>query len=232
MNAILKDVDWKELGTLLAIVVAIMFLWSTWLVYPLKILVVFFHELSHGLMAVLTGGSIQEIRVVAAEGGHCITRGGSVFLTLSAGYLGSLVCGGIILVLATRTRYDQTVAMSVGAIIVLVTLVFVRPVASFGFLFGLVSGASMIAAGHYLPEQVNDYLLKVVGLTSCLYAVLDIKSDILDRPKLPSDARMLAQLTGLPTLFWGLFWILVAMAGSLFFLLMACKSKTGTSSLG
>ena len=52
----------------------------------------------------------------------------------------------------------------------------------------------------------------VLGLTSCLYAVLDIKSDVLDRPGLPSDAAMLTELTGLPTLFWGVLWITLALA--------------------
>jgi hypothetical protein len=48
-------------------------------------------------------------------------------------------------------------------------------------------------------------------MTSCLYAVLDIKSDVLDRPHLPSDAAMLAEATGIPTVFWGILWIGVAL---------------------
>ena len=41
--------------------------------------------------------------------------------------------------------------------------------------------------------------------------MLDIKSDILDRPELRSDARMLAELTGVPTLVWGGLWIAIAL---------------------
>jgi len=54
-----RKIDWTEMAGLLITLVAILFLWNTWVVYPLKILVVFFHELSHGLMAVVTGGSIK-----------------------------------------------------------------------------------------------------------------------------------------------------------------------------
>ena len=43
---------------LAGIFVVVYCLWNTSLVYPLKILVVFFHEISHGVAAVLTGGSI------------------------------------------------------------------------------------------------------------------------------------------------------------------------------
>ncbi len=220
-----RNIQWNDLISLLFTMLAVVYLWNTWAVYPLKILVVFFHELSHGLMAVITGGSITEIRVDAAQGGLCVTAGGNRFLTASAGYLGSLTLGGIILVLATRTRYDQIIATVIGGLLILISLLFVRPIISFGILFGLLSGLAMIAAGRYLSEGGNDFILKVIGLTSCLYAVLDIKNDVLDRPYLRSDARMLAELTHLPTLFWGLVWITIAIVVSVCFLLVACKKR-------
>lgn len=225
LKRISRKIQWKELISLLFIMLAVVYLWNTWVVYPLKILVVFFHELSHGLMAVITGGSIKEIRIVAAQGGVAVTAGGNRFLTLSAGYLGSLVLGGVILVLATRTRYDQTIATVIGGLMILISLLFVRPIISFGIFFGLLAGLAMIAAGKYLSEDSNDFILKVIGLTSCLYAVLDIKSDVLDRPYLRSDARMLAELTHLPTIFWGLLWITIAVIAAVFFLLAACKTR-------
>ena len=73
---------------LIGIFIVIVFLWNTQFVYPLKIFVVFMHEVSHGLAALATGGSIKEIQVVPQEGGHAITAGGSRFWTLTAGYLG------------------------------------------------------------------------------------------------------------------------------------------------
>ena len=78
---------------LILITVIVFMLWGTPVVYPLKILVVFMHELSHGLAAVFTGGSIEAISVSAQEGGHAITRGRSRFIILSAGYVGSLILG-------------------------------------------------------------------------------------------------------------------------------------------
>ncbi len=222
---IYQNIQWNELISLLFIMLAVVYLWNTWAVYPLKILVVFFHELSHGLMAVVTGGSILEIRVDAAQGGLCVTAGGNRFLTASAGYLGSLTLGGIILVLATRTRQDQLIATVIGGLIIIISLLFVRPIISFGILFGLLSGMAMIAAGKFLSEESNEFILKVIGLTSCLYAILDIKSDVLDRPYLRGDARTLAELTHLPTIFWGLLWITIAVIAAVLFLLVACRKR-------
>lgn len=225
MAKLFENVNWKVLLSLLGLVVVVGLLWHTWAVYPLRILVVFFHELSHGLAAVVTGGEIVRIQVVAQEGGLCVTMGGSRFFTLSAGYLGSLVWGGAILLLAARTRLDRAVSIALGAILLLTTLFFVRPFIGFGFLFGLGSGLALVSVGLFLPQGVNDYLLRFVGLTSCLYAVLDIKSDILDRPELRSDAVMLAEVTGIPSTVWGVLWIAVALVGSLYFLVVACKVR-------
>ena len=67
--------------------------WDTPLVYPLKIFVVLLHEVSHAVMAVATGGSIERIELSPLQGGACYCPGGNAFLTLSAGYLGSLAVG-------------------------------------------------------------------------------------------------------------------------------------------
>jgi len=63
-------------------------------IFPLKIIVIFFHELSHGLPPCSPADPSQEISVSSREGGYCLTLGGSPFLILSAGYLGSLFWAG------------------------------------------------------------------------------------------------------------------------------------------
>ena len=68
-------------------------------------------------------------------------------------------------------------------------------------------------------------MLKVIGLTSCLYVVLDLKSDIFDGSGRPSDATLLAEYTGLPAALWGILWIAIAAAGSLGFLLISCRPR-------
>jgi Zn-dependent membrane protease YugP len=52
--------------------------------------------------------------------------------------------------------------------------------------------------------------IMTLGLTSVGYAILDIKSDIISRPNVQSDAAMLAEMTGVPTLVWGFLWIGIA----------------------
>lgn len=221
----------KRYIALLLIFIAIVLLWNTLVIYPLKIFVVFMHEVSHGLAAIATGGSIVKIEINQHEGGLALTRGGSRFWTLSAGYLGSLLWGGVILLLAARTRLGKVVSVFIGIGMVAITIGFGSDM--FTYLFGIGFGVVLILLGLFLPEVVNDWILRIIGITSCLYAILDIKSDVLDRSNLRSDARMLAEETELLTTeIWGLLWIVIAIGLTFWFLYIAGKSSnaTGTDS--
>ena len=101
----------KELAYLILIFIAVVFIWDTELVYPLKMLTVFFHEISHGLAAVITGGLIKEIELDPREGGLCRVLGGWQFVILPPGYLGSMTWGGIILIGAARTNLDRQIML-------------------------------------------------------------------------------------------------------------------------
>lgn len=189
---------------------ALWLLWDTPVVYPLKIFVVLLHEVSHAVAAVATGGSIQRIVLDPNQGGATYTLGGSAFLTLSAGYLGSLGWGALMVEAARARRIrSDLVNGAVGGLVVALTVLFVRNL--FGIAFGVVFGLGLVAASRKLSVAANTSLLLTLGLTSSLYAILDIKSDILDRPHLESDAHMLADLTGIPTVAWGILWIGVAL---------------------
>ena len=183
-------------------------LWNTFLVYPFRIFVVFLHEVSHGLAAVLTGGSIESIGLSFDEGGVCRTRGGWPFLILNAGYMGSLLWGALFLVLGERRTRARSVIAAIGVFTLLVTVVYVRTL--FGFGYGIAAGAAFLAVASKLRPEVSEMLLAAIGATSALYAVWDIASDVLFRYAPGSDAAALAQLTGVPAIVWGVLWIFVS----------------------
>ncbi len=216
--------DGQTILALVAIFLAMAALWGTVIVTPLKIFVVLLHEISHGVAAVATGGQIVRIEVDAQQGGICYTRGGNLFATLSAGYLGSMLWGALILIAAARTRYDRYLSGAIGAFILILTLLYVRNL--FGFAAAVLFSLGLILSGWKLSEKTNDLVLKVIGMTSCLYAVLDIVDDVLRRPGIGSDADMLARHTGLPSLAWGALWVLAAVATTVASLWTASKGES------
>jgi hypothetical protein len=183
-------------------------LWDTFALYPFRLFVVFLHEISHGLAAVATGGSIVSIGLSVDEGGVCLTRGGWPFLILNAGYLGSLLWGALFLVLGGRRTRARSVVGVVGAFTLAVTLVYVRT--GFGILYGLAAGLVLMAVAVRLRPAVSEVLLAAIGATSVLYAVWDVASDVLFRHSGQSDAAALARLTLVPAVAWGLLWVVVS----------------------
>ncbi|MGH7575963.1 MAG: M50 family metallopeptidase [Longimicrobiales bacterium] len=205
--------------------VAVWFFWSTPVVYPLRIFVVMLHEVSHAAAALATGGHVERIVLTADEGGATYVAGGNAFLILSAGYLGSLGWGLLLLEAARmHKRWLRGIVAVAGIAVIVIALAVVRNL--FGFIFSVGFGAALVLAARFLSPGASAGMLTVLGLTSTLYAVLDIRSDVLQRPHLESDAFMLAQLTNVPTLVWGVLWSAAALAASGWALARAYRETT------
>jgi len=198
----------KSHWQLLAITALVFALWHTPVVVPLKILVVFLHELSHAVAAWLTGGSVEQISLSPAQGGFAVTRGGSRFAILSAGYLGSLVMGVALLLAALRSTADRYVTALLGIMMLVITILYVRDL--FAAFFCVTAGLVLLGMARFLGHTANDLALRVIGLTSVIYVPFDIFDDTIARSGLPSDAHMLAAEFGGPTIVWGGLWLVVS----------------------
>src|ERR1700741_1185235 len=75
------------------------------LTYPFRIFVTFIHEGGHALAALLTGNSVLALSVAANASGETYTTQGGIIsqlLVSSAGYIGSMVFGALLLVLIRK----------------------------------------------------------------------------------------------------------------------------------
>ena len=199
-------------------------LWQTPAVVPLKILIVFFHEASHAIATFVTGGEVVSLSVSPNQGGLVVSRGGSRFWTLTAGYLGSLLIGVSLLIGATRSRADRKIMAVCGVMMLVIAGLYVREIFALAFVIG--TGIAMLLSARFLGHNVNDLMLRVIGLTSMIYVPYDIFSDTIARSHLPSDARMLAQEFGGTPQVWGVLWIAI----SLIVIVFCMRSVLGRSS--
>ena len=199
----------KQIYSLPLLLMLIFGLWNYPVIYPLKLLVVFFHESSHAIATWLTGGTVEELVLVKEQGGHVLSRGGNLFIILSAGYLGSLLWGVILFVLAVATRFDRIIMACLGLFMVIISLLFAKGLFTLGF--SLTTASLMLLAARFLSQPLNDLLLRLIALTSMMYAPLDIYSDTISRSHLKSDAYMLAEQVGGSTLMWGMVWISISL---------------------
>ncbi len=219
------EVNWTLVALLAGMFVLIAVFWNFVLFYPFKLFVVLLHEISHGLAAAITGGRIVGIEISQDLGGVCTTIGGWQWLVVMAGYLGSMLWGGLILILASRTNLDKIISTVIGVLVLIIAILYIRPIISFGFLFAVLFGLGIGVTGWLAPEIVNDILLKFIGLTSVMYAIIDIKEDLISRDIPGSDAYAMSRIIPLPPVVWGIIWGLLALAAAFFLIRFAATGK-------
>jgi hypothetical protein len=208
-----EDLSLHSLVLQCALIGLAFYLWSSPVVQPVKVMAVLFHEMSHGLVALMTGGEVLSITVTADEGGACETRGGHEILIVSAGYLGSMFFGGLLLYLSkfracVPVVYTLLTLTLAGAIFTVLHDPYSRT-------FATALAASFILVGLLAPVLLGSLFLRVLGTVSCLYSMLDIYGDILeDRPgsEADHDAAAFSAMTGIPVTAVGFLWLAVSVA--------------------
>lgn len=197
-----------EIIIILSLAIISIFLWGTFIIYPIKLFVVLLHEMSHGIFAVLTGGEIVEIHITESLGGTCVTKEGVPFIVAMAGYLGSLGFGAMLFMSA----YNRKTNLWTSIILVTLLLIFAANYiqGSLGILLSLGFSILLIVSTKYFNKTIHSYIMKFLGIVSCLYVVIDIKEDLILSNNFDSDAQILAYLTGIPAVVWGMLWLAIS----------------------
>jgi hypothetical protein len=190
------------------------------LTYPFKLFVTFIHEGGHALAAVLTGNSVRSLSVSLDASGlteTMIAPGGffSQLLISSAGYLGAISFGALLLWLI-RHRVKARAVLAGSALVVLgltVVFGFIVPLTDlslkpFTVVAGIGISVALLASAKYLPLRAANFLVGFLAVQCVLNAIFDLKD--LALISLTSDARTdagnMALATHVPAIFWALLW--------------------------
>jgi hypothetical protein len=216
-----------QVTTLLAATALSVLLWfipfAEVLTYPFRIFVTFIHEGGHALAALLTGNSVQSLSVSMDGSGRVYSMAGGLFSRFfisSAGYLGAMTFGALLLVLIRRAFAARVVLATSGAFILLLTVVFgfLAPIWNLTMpgLFTLVAGVALpfglFAAARILSPKAATFLVAFLAVQCVLNAVFDLKTLLFLSAftGAHSDAANMAEATGVPQIFWAIFWMGVA----------------------
>ncbi|MDX8384032.1 MAG: M50 family metallopeptidase [Ghiorsea sp.] len=178
---------------------------------PFTWFMTFFHEISHGLASVMTGGSIEKIVIHLNGSGLCYTTGGYRFIILQAGYMGAVLWGILIYEMADDISHKNTNILA-GALAVLVAgfaLLFARDLLTWVILLFLIS--IFVSIVKLQEAYVMKLMLKFIGI----YILLDaIRAPLhLIDGRNYGDGASLSNLTGIPEILWVLVWLATGVAG-------------------
>lgn len=147
--------------------------------YPLRLFVTMIHELGHGLAAILTGGEFLEFKVLSRGAGLAYTRGGSRLLVIPAGYVGTALFGAVLLILTHRTSYQRRVAIGVGILIGVLSLLYSGlSLSNLGIVKLIIAGGLLAVGGVlFLTRDADEgqhvwgiVLLVIGGLMMLVFA--------------------------------------------------------------
>jgi len=177
---------------------------------PLKWFESYFHEISHGLLAIISGGEIIRIQLFPNGAGLCTTRGGSNFLVSFFGYAGAVIWGVLIYWLSTlHQKIAQLISLLIGLLLILTMVFWIRDPLSLFIVLVLL--AIVLLTFKLQNSRYFQMLLQLIGATVLLNS---IKSPwyLLDGRSL-GDGAALAQITFIPEIFWIGIWFALGLMG-------------------
>lgn len=189
--------------------------------YPFRLFVTFIHEGGHALASLLTGNAVRSLTVAPNASGLTETYMSNTGLLVqafisSAGYLGAMTFGALLLLLVRRTVAARLVLAGSAVFIGLLTLVygFIVPLTHLAFSpFTVVTGAlltaGLLAGARYLSPRAANFLVGFLAVQCVLNALFDLK-DVLFlsiSTDAKTDALNMAHATGVPAFFWSLIWL-------------------------
>ena len=159
--------------TLILLTISLGIFWENPVLMPVKLLVVYLHEISHAIATVITGGEVRVIAVSMDESGFTQTTGGNFMAIAGAGYLGSSIFGSLMLHSGLSGKFVRTVSWSIGVLIICFTILVPEKIPLLALISGISWGAIFIAT-VLMFHQVNRSLLFIMGGLTSLYSVYDL----------------------------------------------------------
>jgi hypothetical protein len=176
------------------------------LILPFSIFAVVIHELAHALATVLSGGRFERLSVWYNPTrneveGAAYSRGGDGCLIINAGYVGTILFGALLLVVAVSDLSARLVVLVLGLGLLVVTALFIR--GAFGVVSGLLIGLTLILISRQQPEIISKGVLWVMAVTMIVDSFVHLIF-------IPTDSQLLQKRTGINFGYWIVLWWVIA----------------------
>jgi hypothetical protein len=183
--------------------------------YPFKLLATWLHEMSHGLLMLLTGAGFSHLEIYRDTSGIAFAQRGVGGLgraaIASAGYMGAALLGALLLVLGQSGQRARAILVGFAIALALSLVFWVRN--DFGMSAVAIGALICVAMARFGGETPALLLVNFVAAQACVNALLDIR--VLFRPTLVingevvrvSDAHNMAAASFGSYWMWAALWL-------------------------
>jgi hypothetical protein len=181
-----------------------------WIARPLIWLGTLFHELGHGLAAIVLGGDLVQLAIYPDGSGVAMHRGAysaiERALIAAAGPLGAPLAGLAFFMALGHRHAARLLLAALALFLALTLLLWVRNLFALGFIAALVLGLVLVAWRG--DDRVVLAMTAFVAVEMSLSAFTRVDylfsaGAVTGAGTLPSDTAQIAQALGLPHWFWG-----------------------------
>lgn len=181
------------------------------MLYPFTILATWFHEMGHGLTAMLLGGHFDRLLIFSNGSGlayHTGTPLGRIgdAMVSAGGLLGPPIAGSFFIISGLYPKQSRVVLGVLGGLLLLSTLIWVR--SGFGWLMLPMIAVSLLAISTKGPDWLQPMVVQFLGVQACIstYHQLDylfMGNAMIGGQMMQSDTGQIANALLLPYWVWG-----------------------------
>lgn len=184
---------------------------GTIILYPFFILTTWFHEMGHGLTAVMLGMEFDRLVIEANGNGYALTGaapdtwGITHALVSAGGPLGPAIAGAVMILASAQKRWRRLALLALAACMILSTAVWVRSLVGWAVLVPL--AVVIVAIAEKASDEVSRFTLQFLGVHAAIsmfgqWDYLFSEGAVIAGKRQLSDTGAMAQYLVLPYQLW------------------------------
>ena len=217
MSSSLAGQDQRQrVALLLGIALASIILWQTtlgsFLLYPFTILATWFHEMGHGIAAMLTGRGFDRLQILADGSGVALSLRPvdgyrlTDALVAASGPLGPAIAGALLIISSRSPAATRNALAALGVALIASTLIWVRSL--IGWLVLPALGIAIVGLALRGSPSWQGFVIQLLGVQACIsvwrqFDYLFSPGGNVGGELQRSDTGAIADVLLLPYWFWG-----------------------------
>ncbi|CAD0232251.1 conserved membrane hypothetical protein [Planktothrix agardhii] len=193
--------------------------WGSYILYPFSILATWFHEMGHGLTAILLGGNFYKLLMFPDGSGiayNSVSFGGRIgrALVVMGGPMGPAFAGGLLILSSRRYKTARWCLIALGSVMLLSVLLWIRT--WFGAVAMSLWGLFVLLIAFKTPQEIQAGMVQFLGVQAIVSTyhqkeyLFGQSSVNINGQQLVSDTGKIAEYLFLPHWFWATLIIIIS----------------------
>lgn len=199
-----------------------------YILYPFTILGTWFHEMSHGLTAIIMGANFNRLQLYPNGSGVAQFSYSSLFLgrlgnaiIAGAGPIGPTLAGTLFFFASLKPKWSKSSLIILSLIMLISLVLWVRPVFSIGFFMILIFLMIFFYISIRTKAEIQSIILQFLGVQAFASVYMSIgylfsSGGVVGESSFSSDTQVIADNLLLPYWFWAI--LLLAFSVYMFYL--------------